>query len=202
MTATTDDERADPLDDREENNEDAAESDVQGDEFDEEAQPAGRRPRFGNLAAAVACAILLAALVCSGALGWRLWQQRQLDEAARQAQQAAIDYAQTLTSIDSNHVDENFTRVLNGATGEFKDMYTKSSTQLRQLLIDNRAAAHGSVVDSAIQSKSKDKVVVLLMVDQTVSNAALPDGRVDRSRMKITMDKVDDRWLAGKVELP
>lgn len=202
MTATIDDERADPADDHEESNGDEAESDVEKDEFDEEAQSARRRIRFRRLAVAAACTILLAALTGSGALGWRLWQQRQLDDAARQAQQAAIDYAQTLTSIDSNRVDENFTRVLNGATGEFKDMYTQSSMQLRQLLIDNKATAHGSVVDSAIQSKSKDKVVVLLMVDQTVSNAAMPDGRVDHSRMKITMDKVDGRWLAGKVELP
>lgn len=201
MTATTGDNRADPAANRETNDGDDTESDVAGDEFEADTRPAGRRIRFGNLAVAGACTILLAALACSGALGWQLWQQRQLDASARQAQQTAIDYAQTLTSIDSNRVDENFTRVLNGATGEFKDMYTKSSMQLRQLLIDNKATAHGSVVDSAIQSKSKDKVVVLLMVDQTVSNTALPDGRVDRSRMKITMDKVDGRWLAGKVEL-
>jgi Mce-associated membrane protein len=58
------------------------------------------------------------------------------------------------------------------------------------------------VVDSAIQSKSKNQVVVLLMVDQTVTNTDHPDPRVDRSRMKITMDKVDGRWFASKVELP
>ncbi|WP_019972132.1 hypothetical protein [Mycobacterium sp. 141] len=146
--------------------------------------------------------VLVAALTFSGLFGWQLWQQWQLDSAGRQALQTAIDYAQTLTSIDSDQVDDNFTRVLDGATGEFKDMYTQSSMQLRQLLIDNKATAHGTVVDSAIQSVSKDKVVVLLMVDQTVTNTAQPDPRVDRSRMKITMDRVDGRWLAGKVELP
>jgi Mce-associated membrane protein len=40
------------------------------------------------------------------------------------------------------------------------------------------------------------------MVDQTVTNAARPDSRVDRNRMKMTMEKVDGRWLASKVELP
>ena len=48
-------------------------------------------------------------------------------------------YAQVLTSIDANNVDQNFAQVLDGATGEFKDMYSKSSDQLRQLLIDNKA---------------------------------------------------------------
>lgn len=123
-------------------------------------------------------------------------------QAGQAAQRTAVDYAQVLTSIDANQVDQNFAAVLGGATGEFKDTYTKASAQLRQLLIDNKATAHGTVVDSAIQSQSRNRVVVLLMVDQTVSNTVRPDGRVDRSRMKITMENVGGRWLASKVELP
>nr|WP_242657341.1 MULTISPECIES: Mce protein [Mycobacterium] len=156
-----------------------------------------RYARIGLVAAAFVGAFGLA-----GGLGWQLWQQHVLHQAATAAQQTAVSYAQVLTSIDSNKVDDNFAAVLNGATGDFKDMYTKSSVQLRQLLIDNKAAAQGTVVESAIQSESKNKVVVLLMVDQKVTNTALPDPRVDRSRMKVTMEKVDDRWLASKVELP
>ena len=156
--------------------------------------------RFGL--GGVAAGVLAAALGFSGFFGWSLWQERQVEIAGHQAQHAAIAYAHTLTSIDSNNVDENFKQVLDGATGEFKDMYTRSSVQLRQLLIDNKATAGSTVVDSAIQSRSKNKVVVLLMVDQTVTNADHPDPRVDRSRMKMTLEKVDGRWLASKVELP
>lgn len=146
-------------------------------------------------------AVILASLSVSAVLGWHLFAAHHANVAAELAQQTAIGYAQTLTSIDSNNVDANFNQVLDGATGEFKDMYTRSSVQLRQLLIDNKATAHGVVVDSAIQSKSKSRVVVLLMIDQTVTNAARPDPRVDRSRMKITMEKTGGRWLASKVEL-
>ena len=146
-------------------------------------------------------AILIASLVVSGYFGWRQWQDHQVKAASEQAQQAAIAYAQVLTSIDSNKVDENFKQVLDGATGEFKDMYTQSSVKLRQLLIDNKATAHGVVVDSAIQSGSTDRVVVLLFIDQTVTNTAAPDPRIDRSRIKMTMEKVDGRWRASKVQL-
>jgi Mce-associated membrane protein len=129
------------------------------------------------------------------------WQQHQAKVAGQEAQQAAVKYAQVLTSIDSTNVDENFRQVLDGATGEFKDMYTQSSVQLRQLLIDNKATAHGVVVDSAISSESANKVVVLVFIDQTVANMALPDPRIDRSRIKITMEKIDGRWRASKVQL-
>lgn len=146
-------------------------------------------------------ALLVASLAVSGFLGWRQWQEHQVKLAGEQAQQAAIAYAQVLTSIDSNKVDDNFRQVLDGATGEFKDMYTQSSVKLRQLLIDNKATAHGVVVDSAIQSESTNKVVVLVFIDQTVTNTAAPDPRIDRSRIKMTMEKVDGRWRASKVQL-
>ena len=150
-------------------------------------------------AAAGVCAALLAA---TGGLGWQVWQQHQIKNASLEAQRAAVSYAQVLTSIDSNRVDENFKDVLDGATGEFKDMYSQSSVELRQLLIENKATAHGAVVDSAVQEASKNKAVVLLFVDQSVTNTKLPDPRIDRSRMKMTLEKVDGRWRASKVELP
>ncbi len=158
-----------------------------------------RRPDIRTAAAGVVVVVLIAA---TGFLGWQVWQQHQLEAASAEAQRAAVSYAQVLTSIDSDTVDENFAEVLDGATGEFKDMYSQSSEELRQLLIENRATARGVVVESAVQSASRDKAVVLLFVDQSVSNTKLPDPRIDRSRMMMTLEKLDGRWRASKVELP
>lgn len=162
------------------------------------SSPGWRRRVFVGVVAAV----FVASLALSGFLGWKLWQTYLVTQAGQQAQDTAVNYAQILTSIDSNKVDENFNQVLAGATGEFKDMYSQSSAQLRQLLIDNKATAHGVVLQSAVQSASKDKVVVLLFVDQSVANSTVPDPRIDRSRIKMTMEKVDGQWRASKVELP
>jgi len=168
----------------------------------DDSEPATDRRWVRRLRIGAVLTIFIAALASSGFLGWQLWQEKQVEQASQQAQQAAVTYAQILTSIDSNKVDENFAQVLDGSTGEFKDMYSQSSVQLRQLLIDNKATAHGVVLDSAVQSATKDKVVVLLFVDQSVSNTSVPDPRVDRSRIKMTMENVDGQWRASKVELP
>ncbi|WP_234820641.1 DUF3329 domain-containing protein [Mycolicibacterium goodii] len=189
----------------EETSEDSAD-DASDEEKTPEEKPAAtankpdprRRIVFG-----VAAGMVIAALVgCGGFLGWQLWQTEQVIAAGNQARDAAVTYAQVLTSIDSDKVDENFDQVLSGATGEFRDMYSQSSMQLRQLLIENKATAHGVVVESAVQSATKDKVVVLLFVDQSVQNTAVPDPRIDRSRIKMTMEKVDGQWKASNVELP
>ncbi|WP_328351214.1 tetratricopeptide repeat protein [Mycobacterium sp. NBC_00419] len=185
----------------------AVADDVEGDESpaEETAIPevvaAAPTPRKWLLRGALA-ALVVALLGLSGFLGWQVWQQHRVAQASHDAQQAAVTYAQVLTSIDTTNVDKNFADVLDGATGEFKDMYSRSSAQLRQLLVDNKATAHGVVVDSAVQSASPEKVVVLMFVDQTVANSAAPDPRIDRSRVKMTMEYVDGRWRASKVELP
>ncbi|MGA7050903.1 MAG: DUF3329 domain-containing protein [Mycobacterium sp.] len=191
---------------------DTDEDDESDEDDDEDLRLKGKRDRkekvklrtrpWGRYLRRSAIPLLLASsLLVSGFLGWKQWQAHQLNEAGEQARQAAIAYAGVLTSIDSNNVDQNFRQVLDGATGDFKDMYTQSSVQLRQLLIDNKATAHGVVVDSAIASESMGKVVVLLFIDQTVTNTQVPDPRIDRSRIKVTMEKVDGRWRASKVQL-
>lgn len=193
QTTDTDDEQA------------VAESEAEASEpvaedlFEADRSAPGRRRRRVLMAALIA--VFVALLSVSGFLGWQVWQHRQIAEAGQQAQEAAVSYAQVLTSIDSNKVDENFDQVLAGATGEFKDMYSESSMQLRQLLVDNKASAHGVVVESAVQSAEKNRVVVLLFVDQSVTNSTVPDPRIDRSRIKMTMEKVDGQWRAAKVEL-
>ncbi len=173
---------------------------------DESTDPPAKRwwagTRVRRTAVLLLVVVAVAAIATAAVLGWKLQQRNAVDAAADQAEQAARNYAVALTSVSSDNLDQNFADVLGGATGEFKDMYSQSSGQLRQLLVDNKATAEGTVIDSGIKSASTSKVEVLLFVDQTVTNTATPDPRVDRSRVVMTMEKIDGRWLAAKVDLP
>jgi Mce-associated membrane protein len=173
-------------------------------EFDEVDPPPTRD--WKSLARAgihwVATLAVAAVLAGAGYEGWLLFERHQSDLAAAQALDAARKYAVTLTSTDPNAVDQNFTDVLNGATGEFKDTYTKAGSKLRKMLIDNKVTTQGTVVDSAIKSAGANKVEVLLFVRQSVTNAANPDPRMDLTAVTMTMEKVNGRWLASKVVLP
>lgn len=169
-------------------------------EDDAPDKPAPRRGR--SVLRWVAAAVLVAVLAWAGYEGWVLYQHHQEEVAADQALEAAKSFTLALTTVDPNAIDQNFTDVLDGATGEFKDMYTQASEQLRQALIENKAAAHGTVIDAAVKSATKNKVEVVLFVDQSVSNAAVEGPQLDRSRIVITMEKVDGRWLASKLEMP
>lgn len=161
-----------------------------------------RRP--SRRAAATACggALLVVAVVATALMGWQLRKQREVDEAGQQALAVAQQYAIVLTSVDAGNLDQNFSAVLNGATGEFKDMYSQSSSQLRQVLIDSKARAQGKVIAAGIKSATTHKVEVMVFLDQSVTNSLNPQPRLDRNRIILTMEKVGGRWLASKVDLP
>lgn len=146
--------------------------------------------------------LAIAATVAAVFFGWKVKQHNDLQAAADDALAAARAYAVTLTSVDSNNLDRDFAAVLDGSTGEFRDMYTRSSGQLRELLVENKATGQGTVLDAAVKSAGETEVEVLLFIDQTVTNAASADPRIDRSRVVMTMQLVDGRWLAARVYLP
>jgi Mce-associated membrane protein len=180
-------------------------SDVEDEEHDDAAQPPAAESRSrrlpGFVLATLAALIFIAAVGLAASLGWQLKQRDDVDGAGRTALDVARTYAVVLTSVDNTKIDDNFAHVIDGATGEFKDMYSQSAAQLRQLLIDNKAVSHGTVVDAAIKSASKNKVDVLIFIDQSISNSVNPEPRIDRSRVAITMEKIDGRWLASKVDI-
>ena len=172
-----------------------------GDAETPDAPPSPRTRWLRYTLTAVTILIFVAALGSSGYFGWQYKQQKDIDSATRAALSSAERFAVTLTSIDTNSVDQNFTHVVDGSTGEFKDMYSQSASQLRQVLIDNKAMSKGTIIDSAVKSGSKTKVDVVLFVDQWITNVASPQPRLDRSRVAMTMELIDGRWLASKVEL-
>jgi Mce-associated membrane protein len=160
-----------------------------------------RSAKTGRARRSIGVLLLSATLIAAGCEGWLLLQKHRTAVAATQALDAAQAFTRDLTTIDQNRIDQNFADVTNGATGEFKNMYTAASAQLRRALIENHATAQGTVIDAAVKSATVDTVEVILFVDQSVRNSASPAPQLDRSRVTITMQHVDGRWLASKVDL-
>lgn len=162
-------------------------------------EPPQRRPNVRALVRRWLAALALVAAL--GGAGWAAVEHYQTHVAAEQALNAAKRYVLRLTDIDAGNVDANFAGIADGSIGEFKGMHTRSGGKLRQALLDNKATARGHVTEAVVKTASRDRVVVVLLVNQAVSNKDHPEPVIDRSRIRMTMAKLDGRWLASKVEL-
>lgn len=149
----------------------------------------------------VIAAVLVLLAGATATLGSLVFAQHQRDARAAQALEAARKYALILTTSDQGSLDKNFSEVIAGATGEFKDGYGKAWSQMRKMLIDNKVSTTGSVLDGAVRAVHGDDVDVLLSVKQDVTSTASEKPRTDYISMSMTMHRVDDKWLAAQVLL-
>lgn len=165
------------------------------------APPPPHRRRSVPWSSLVLGLALALSLGVAGWMGLQVYDDDRQDNARRQATAAAQTYAVQLTTYDHTTLEQDFARVLANSTGAFRAQYTAASESLRALIVRFKGTATGEVLSTAVVSSDTDQAVVLLFVDQTVNNAQTKEPRVDRSRMRMELEKQDDRWLISDLEL-
>lgn len=149
------------------------------------------------LALSVLGLLLLAALV---ALALQLRSYERVDDDRAAAVRAAQQSALNLTSIDNEDFATDVRRVLEGATGPFKTDFEARSTQLATVVAQNEVASEGKVIDAGLVRFDALNATALVVVDSTVKNVSVPEGRVNTYRMRLTLERRGDRWLTSMLE--
>ncbi len=175
-------------------------------------QPSGGDPSAGALGVdrrhlvvplrwLVVGALVAVLAVGAGWLGWAVFEHHREDVTSAQALQAAKDYTHELANIDYGTVDESLDKLRDNTTEKLNALHTRDAARIRQIVVDKKVTAHGTIVEATVVSATTDRVTVELLVDQTVADADTPDPDTERNRVTITMDRIDGRWLASDVEL-
>lgn len=117
------------------------------------------------------------------------------DEVRTETVQAASDSTVKLLSYTPDQVEQQLGDARNLITGPFLDTYT---ALINDVVIpgakEKQIAATASVPQAAAVSADPDRAVVLVFVNQSVVvGTAAPANTA--SSVRVTMDKVDDRWL-------
>lgn len=114
--------------------------------------------------------------------------------------QAAKDSTIALLSYTPDKVEEQLGAARDLLTGEFRDSYTDLTNDV---VIpgakEKQISAVASVPAAASVSVSSDEAVVLLFVNQTVNVGQDPPTDT-ASSVRVTLEKVDDRWLISKFD--
>ncbi|WP_370329368.1 hypothetical protein [Mycolicibacterium hippocampi] len=193
--------------------ENAAENDTEkSDEADAEypdgpadAAAGPEAPKRGVQWTRVVAYALLPALVLVLALGagylkWRDNSIRNSEVAAATSVQAARDTTIALLSYAPDTVEEQLGAARDLLTGEFRDSYTSLTNDV---VIpgakEQQISAVASVPAAASVSATPNEAVVLVFVNQTVIVGQ--DAPTDTaSSVRVTLEKVDDRWLISSFD--
>ncbi|HET7667120.1 MAG TPA: hypothetical protein VFK56_13840 [Mycobacterium sp.] len=143
------------------------------------------------------------ALVLALGAGYLKWMDNSVRDDAKarsESMQAAKDSTIALLSYKPETVEQQLGAARDLLTGDFRDSYTSLTTDV---VIPGAKQKHVSAVATvpAVASVSADPrhAVVLVFVNQTV--VVGQDAPTDTaSSVRITLDKVGDRWLISKFD--
>ena len=165
-----------------------------------------RVPRVAGLSGfgmPLAAATIVAICALLGASGWMLWHHHTV-AAERQRSAAYVAAARqgviNLTSLDFNNAKEDVQRVLDSATGEFKDDFQRRADDFASVVKDSKAVAQGSVRATAVESMSKDSAVVLVLANERITNSAGAKDDPRAFRFRVTVVRDGDQLKISKVE--
>ncbi|MFW0792771.1 hypothetical protein AAFP30_03060 [Gordonia sp. CPCC 205515] len=178
------------------------------------AEPRRRRlPSIRPVTAAlVALSILVVGLAISTA--YFAYAYVQADDRAAAAgpaqsdRQEAMDtarrYAAALATYDPANYADLDRRIREISTPEFAKTYITSSADARRGNATARGTSKAESKDAGLQSISDSTATVLVTLDQTVTSpdvkAQVPEGIPYQSRVKVTLQRVDGKWLLSDLD--
>ncbi|OBH18411.1 MULTISPECIES: Mce protein [unclassified Mycobacterium] len=161
-------------------------------------------PRLSrNGRALVAGALVVAVL--AGLTGWLGYRAHQKHEAQAQRDlfvQVARQGAVNLTTINYTQVDADVQRILDLATGAFRDDFEQRSKPFIEVVKAAQSKSEGTVTDAGLESQRGDAAQVLVAV-AVKSRTAGGEEAPREWRMRIEVRSVgDDAKVANVVFVP
>jgi Mce-associated membrane protein len=175
-----------------------AESESESESDPDRAAPAGAT-RWTT--AAVALVVVIIALVVLGLLC--LSRVQDDNAAASRDQQILQDARQmvvNLTTLKQATAQQDIARLLQGATGQFRQQFGDASGSFQTVLHQAQVDSTGQVKEAAIESSDDQKASVLVAASATVKNTEAPQGQSRVYRMRVSMEHSGDSWLVSNVE--
>ncbi|MDT7586635.1 MAG: Mce-associated rane protein [Pseudonocardiales bacterium] len=164
------------------------------------AWPRVLRQRRALLLGALLLALITAITI--GVLQLKQYQDNSRGAALRaSAVQVATQVVTHLTSVTSKTVTADMNRLLGETAGAFRDQFTQQAKLYSKLLNDSQVSSTGAVVQAGVESIQPGKATVLIAAVAEVRNNAATDGQHRVYRMRVSLERDGDRWLASNMEL-
>ena len=142
-------------------------------------------------------AVIVLLSVGAGLLAWQDRSHRAVETARLESVQAASDATVAILSYKPDTVEQDLRKASDRLTGSFLESFTDLvNTVVIPGAREKKISAAAQVSAAASVSATADRAVVLVFVNQAVTvEGGAPSGTA--SSVRVTLDKVDDRWLVS-----
>lgn len=145
----------------------------------------------------VAAALIISAGVATGLYFYQYRPDQQTNaDASNVALNAAKNGTVALLSYSPDTLDKDFATAKANLTGDFLSYYTQFTEQIvTPAAKEKQVKTTASVVRAAVSEIRPDSAVVLVFVNQVTTSKENPDGAFAASSVKVSMKKIDGRWM-------
>ncbi|WP_085242447.1 hypothetical protein [Mycobacterium europaeum] len=130
-----------------------------------------RRPARKTVAAGVGVVLASGSLAASGYMVWQHRSTVHKQQLAAEFTAAARQRVTALMSIDANHARDDYQRIIDGSTGDFKAQMSAMSAIMAKQTEDSKVSSKATVEAVAVESMSDNSAVVLVAAKSDVTNA-------------------------------
>ena len=147
---------------------------------------------------------VVAALAVGGLCGWlgyQAYQARQDAHLRALLLQVGKQGALNLTTVGYQHVDEDVKRIIDGATGEFYDEFSKRSGPFTDLIKKAQSTSVGTITAAGLESVDGDEGQVMVALSVKASTKGEQGDQPPRPwRMRLNVQRFGDEAKVSKVE--
>jgi Mce-associated membrane protein len=162
------------------------------------------RRRLSRTGAALAASVVIVSAITglTGWLGYRAYQTHQAQAQRNLFVQVARQGAVNLTTINYTEVDTDVQRIIDLATGAFRDDFQQRSKPFIEVVKAAQSKSEGTVTDAGLESQRGDSAQVLVAV-AVKSRTAGGEEAPREWRMRIEVQAVgDDAKVSNVVFVP
>lgn len=160
----------------------------------------GKAHRVASSALRASLAIVVAFAGLIGWLGYRAYQSHQDQLQRNLFLQIARQGALNLTTINYTEAEADVQRIIDSATGTFRDDFTKRSQPFIDVVKQAQSKSQGVITEAAVESEESNTAQVLVAVTVNTSIAGVAEPQPRAWRMRIAVQKVGDGAKVSNVE--
>jgi Mce-associated membrane protein len=142
-------------------------------------------------------ALLLAALV--GWLGFAAYQSHRAQQQRELFIQAGRQGALNLTTIDWQHADSDVQRIVDSATGTFRDEFSERRQPFIDVVKKAQAKSVGTITEAGLESESGDEAQMMVAVSVKTADLGAAELPPRAWRIRISVMKVGNEVKISNV---